>query len=1782
MTERLVVALLSFSLAYFSQAEIPSSTGAVDNREGEQSRKGLVQGQILKESQLFGDKALILFQQKFLLLNNQSLWAISNYPVPSNPNGFKAKPQVKITTATTSSTPTLKSLISNADKYQFDSSGLGAVLKNPDPSLPDAYLGVDAAFPADYLSNPNSKITSSQMTAVPVYFLAFVADPVQPNLVSRIKVKVGNITAAVPIDPPPPLTPPCTLTPNPGNPVSPGTSVTFSLSENSIISSASVSYKNSQGQLQNSPISVPSTQSTTDGQREIGAVSLVAPGEVGLENVQQESCSEYATGTWNVSARVVGPINDGGVTCNAPVTVRFLKPLSPSCHLTLTPNAAEPGEQSQATLTCTNPVLLATASDGSPINMNPTANPLSTYCLGKYYSNNGQSYPYFETSGTFTVTKKDTKTADQIVAMVTGIAPLAPAPVTGTLSYKPNPPSCTLTAQPAMVNNCGLGTTLSLDCSGRATRAFINNVEVTSSLVKGPDGRTRASYFYNKTTTVPEDIPALAKNDFDAPWEGTVHIDVDSTPPACRFTASYPNTGTYLRFRSVNSGLCLDNNTLIGGVQFSQQTCSTSAQFQLEPQGYMYDKHGNNGTVSCSTFCGGVQWGGDTGVCESASHAGNIVDCDEAPGLYGDGIELTCKCLNLQPTSFPSSAQTVFRIKNGDSNLCLDSSDGISNGSKIQQMACLEDDDRQLFTLKANPSNSQQNQIVSMRSDKCVDVTGVSSNPGALIQQYDCLGWGQLNQLWFLDQPALTSLKVGDTVNLTISDLSGCFDPSNIKILEQKVNLSSDGKASIPYTLTGGSPTLQGSVSLKLRPEIVGTCALSNPPGTVDQPKATLTSSAPCLEVNDTTTLKLTCSGPVTGAYIRGQKVALTPEGNNQVATLSYQQNSCTDNIFTGVCIGPGGQDSASLTIDQCSPQDLFCSISTADGDGGLVAQRPEDLILQVGFKKHGNNGTVSCDTFCNGNQWPGGTGNCLSASQNGTDVPCDSAPGGTGELTCLCANPSSVDAATLENKFISLDENGRGSLAVTCTAPDSTTTYNASASNGCKTVTCSQPIRCLTVPDSNMCKWNYRYDPSSREDFKVGPSFSNGWLDTGLDLFPDGYYTLNISGSLTGKFGPYRNRRGTLLYTTTVPTISFGGTPKDTNCRLDTNFNRGALLYKIDDGPVNLLNKSESHFQLPDGVAGGRLYLAYNNQENCGDAQITGNFTVKITGEYYAEVIKPAGGFNNLLYDIKDGPSFSKATVVVPGNSAGWIEAFPNVEPPLSGDGFVSTKVSGSIDWNGTVRGGALSAAGFACTRTASPCDCRIDANNNAARLLYKIGANGTPMDALNLKESGVTLNPGEKLYLRANIEIKSGCAPTGAFTVTTSFQPAIGLIKKTTLAGNAGNWTATSIDIDSNKLVKFNAAGNVVIQRGSSVTPNGYLCEAKKNPPTGITCGLGALLGKVGQNGTPFKIGRTFASLGSALINSAYPNDLKLYLKIDDSAPTDNTGSFSVSVSLLDPNLRFKNLNVDGGTGDSQISVYDNAGHGKTFAYLYRDKTTGDYNREQLDSYAFDDSYDVWASRTNRNYTVNGRNFQLTSSVSAAAKTIYFSIIQYDASWGGFQAGGDAWGITIKNTDTDDCEIQKIYLRDSGCFTGDTQIQMASGKSKKISEIHENEFVWNPHFQSAVRVKKIVKGPEKKSLYLVRVGEKTVTVTEDHPFLTEKGWVQTKALKKGQQLFGQGEGKQVTQVKKLNYTGPQDVYNFELDTDEPLAHVIMANGVPTGDLTTQIGIKTGTKPLP
>jgi hypothetical protein len=113
--------------------------------------------------------------------------------------------------------------------------------------------------------------------------------------------------------------------------------------------------------------------------------------------------------------------------------------------------------------------------------------------------------------------------------------------------------------------------------------------------------------------------------------------------------------------------------------------------------------------------------------------------------------------LDFKPVAGQADTYTVVNELSGK---CLDvSAFSTADGAAVQQWTCTGGTNQQ-FTLRPVTAlgNSQDYQLVAVHSGKCVDVTGVSTAPHALIHQWTCDAAGVLttkkNQIWRLQGKA--------------------------------------------------------------------------------------------------------------------------------------------------------------------------------------------------------------------------------------------------------------------------------------------------------------------------------------------------------------------------------------------------------------------------------------------------------------------------------------------------------------------------------------------------------------------------------------------------------------------------------------------------------------------------------------------------------------------------------------------------------------------------------------------------------------------------------------------------------------------------------------------------------------------------------------------------------------------------------------------------------------------------------------------------------------------
>jgi PA-IL-like protein len=103
---------------------------------------------------------------------------------------------------------------------------------------------------------------------------------------------------------------------------------------------------------------------------------------------------------------------------------------------------------------------------------------------------------------------------------------------------------------------------------------------------------------------------------------------------------------------------------------------------------------------------------------------------------------------------------------------------------------------------------------------------------------------------------------------------------------------------------------------------------------------------------------------------------------------------------------------------------------------------------------------------------------------------------------------------------------------------------------------------------------------------------------------------------------------------------------------------------------------------------------------------------------------------------------------------------------------------------------------------------------------------------------------------------------------------------------------WTDSGITVNAGDRVMFQASGTINYGQsaGQTATPDGG-GERRAGYPD-PTVPVGALIGKVGNNGKPFAIGSQRQALGM-------PASGRLFLGVNDNERTDNSGAFTVIVA-------------------------------------------------------------------------------------------------------------------------------------------------------------------------------------------------------------------------------------------------------------------------------------------
>lgn len=187
----------------------------------------------------------------------------------------------------------------------------------------------------------------------------------------------------------------------------------------------------------------------------------------------------------------------------------------------------------------------------------------------------------------------------------------------------------------------------------------------------------------------------------------------------------------------------------------------------------------------------------------------------------------------------------------------------------------------------------------------------------------------------------------------------------------------------------------------------------------------------------------------------------------------------------------------------------------------------------------------------------------------------------------------------------------------------------------------------------------------------------------------------------------------------------------------------------------------------------------------------------------------------------------------------------------------------------------------------------------------------------------------------------------------------------------------------------------------------------------------------------------------------------------------------------------------------------------------------------------------------------------------------------------------GATFWRI-VNYHSGENCQFQLGFIRSAGrgCFAAATELTMADGSRRSISQIKQSDVLWNPVTGQPRRIKKIIRGPERKPMVELVVGGHRLVVTEDHPFRTGFGYFPAIQIRVGDVVISSGsEQVPVTSVRRIApLLGPLEVdrlkigdadlpivWNVELEniSGNPEDYMVEANGVSAGDLWLQERLK-------
>ncbi|WP_368273655.1 Hint domain-containing protein [Enterocloster bolteae] len=133
------------------------------------------------------------------------------------------------------------------------------------------------------------------------------------------------------------------------------------------------------------------------------------------------------------------------------------------------------------------------------------------------------------------------------------------------------------------------------------------------------------------------------------------------------------------------------------------------------------------------------------------------------------------------------------------------------------------------------------------------------------------------------------------------------------------------------------------------------------------------------------------------------------------------------------------------------------------------------------------------------------------------------------------------------------------------------------------------------------------------------------------------------------------------------------------------------------------------------------------------------------------------------------------------------------------------------------------------------------------------------------------------------------------------------------------------------------------------------------------------------------------------------------------------------------------------------------------------------------------------------------------------------------------------------------------------NGCLNENTMVIMSDGTNRRIKDLRVGNIV-NGTSGENVRIENIWRGYEEELIELKLENEKQLSITKDHPIITNEGVVRAITIKAGDLLLTVEGYVKVVSVENIKYES--NVYNLSLSDRD---NTFWAEGIAVGDIEIQ-----------